>query len=171
MAPNILVAGIGNIFLGDDGFGVEVAKRLLKRPQPAGVKVADYGIRGFDLAFALMDGYDTAILIDALPRGGRPGSLYILEPDLAGLAQQPVAMETHNLDPAKVIRLVQAFGGQPGRVYVLGCEPATFGPEELGQMGLSEPVENVVDEAVSMAEEMIGQLCQEGSINVEKSRA
>ena len=87
MSPTILVAGIGNIFLGDDAFGSEVARRLLLKPWPAGVRVEDFGIRGFDLTFALMDGYDAVILVDATPRGGVPGTLYTIEPDLSELDQ------------------------------------------------------------------------------------
>src|SRR5438105_826691 len=86
-----LVAGIGNVFLGDDGFGVEVVARLAKRPLPEGVEVADFGIRGFDLAYALMESYDFAILVDALPRGGEPGRLFVLEPDLAQVDSRGMA--------------------------------------------------------------------------------
>src|SRR6516225_7125141 len=96
--PRILVAGIGNIFLGDDAFGVEVARRLAARPQPDGVRVADFGIRGIDLTYALLDGYETVILVDATPRGGQPGTLYVIEPDVGGPAESGVAelmFETH----------------------------------------------------------------------------
>ena len=84
--PRILVAGIGNIFMGDDAFGVEVARRLSQRTLPAGVRVSDFGIRGFDLAYALQDGYETTILIDACPRGEEPGTLFVVEPDLAEIS-------------------------------------------------------------------------------------
>ncbi|RPJ41277.1 MAG: hydrogenase maturation protease [Chloroflexi bacterium] len=153
--PRILVAGIGNIFLGDDGFGVEVIRRLAGREQPPGVQMVDYGIRGLDLAFALLDGYDLAILVDALPRGGPPGKLYLLEPDLESLGQADI--QTHNMDPVKVLQMVKAFGELPpsDRVRIVGCEPGTFGPEGTGQMGLSEPVQAAVDEAAQMVEQLI----------------
>ena len=160
--PQILVAGVGNIFLGDDAFGVEVVQRLALRPQPAAVRLADFGIRSFDLAYALMDGYDATLLIDALPRGQAPGTLYLLEPDLRALEQaSPAAVDAHSMDPVKVLQLVQSLGGQPGRLLVLGCEPGSFGPADQGQMGLSEPLQAALEPAVAMAERIIGQLCQE----------
>lgn len=161
MTPQrILIAGIGNIFLGDDGFGVEVAGRLTQRAWPEGVQVRDFGIRGFDLAYAMMEGNDATILVDALPHGGTPGTLYVLEPDLSELAEGDAEIETHAMDPVKVLRLVKALGGEPKRVLVVGCEPATFGPEE-GQMGLSTPVQSAVDEAVRMVEELVETLVHE----------
>src|SRR6476659_8714525 len=106
--PRVLIAGVGNIFLGDDGFGVEVVQRLAQRPLPDGVRVVDFGIRGLDLTFALLDGYEAVILVDAVPRGGVPGTLYVLEPE-PGAADEPGApgtmVELHSLDPAKVLRL------------------------------------------------------------------
>jgi hydrogenase maturation protease len=157
MKPRILVAGIGNIFLGDDAFGVEVVRRLDQRPQPEGVRLVDFGIRGFDLAYALMDHPDLAILVDALPRGGTPGTLYVLEPDL-GDAQAPAPeamVETHGMTPDKVLQLVRALGGQPGAIRVVGCEPANFGSEEEPAMDLSEPVRAAVDEAVRLVESLV----------------
>ena len=156
-APRVLVAGIGNIFFGDDGFGVEVAQRLARRPQPEGVRVVDYGIRGFDLAFALMDGYDMTVLVDALPRGGRPGTLYVLEPDSGEIEQESPdpPIDTHNMDPLRVLRLVKSLGGQPGPLRVVGCEPATFGSEDEPAMGLSAAVATAVDEAVDLVESLV----------------
>jgi hydrogenase maturation protease len=151
-----LVAGIGNVFLGDDGFGVEVVARLARRPLPEGVEVADFGIRGFDLAYALMESYDFAILVDALPRGGEPGRLFVLEPDLAQVESHGMA-DGHSMDPIAVLRLVKQFGGEPPRLYVVGCEPASLGGEE-GEMGLSQPVESSLDEAVTMVEDLVRQL-------------
>jgi hydrogenase maturation protease len=151
-----LVAGIGNVFLGDDGFGVEVVARLAKRPLPEGVEVADFGIRGFDLAYALMESYDFAILVDALPRGGEPGRLFVLEPDLAQVDSRGMA-DGHSMDPMAVLRLVKQFGGQAPRLYVVGCEPASLGGEE-GETGLSQPVESALDEAVTMVEDLVRQL-------------
>jgi hydrogenase maturation protease len=151
-----LVAGIGNVFLGDDGFGVEVVARLAKRPLPQGVEVADFGIRGFDLAYALMDDYDFAIMVDALPGRGEPGRLFLLEPDLSQIESRGMA-DGHTMDPMAVLRLVKQFGGRPPRLYVVGCETASLGGEE-GEMGLSRPVESAVDEAVSIVEDLVQQL-------------
>ena len=157
-APRILVAGIGNIFLGDDAFGVEVVKRLAWHDLPDYVRVVDYGIRGLDLAYALSDGYDLAILVDAVGRGGQPGTLYIIEPELGGPeAGHPpqVLIEGHSMDPMRVLDLVRTMGGQPGRVLVVGCEPARLGDEFDGDMGLSAPVEAAVSGAISIIRSLI----------------
>jgi len=155
----ILVAGIGNIFLGDDAFGVEVAQRMLGRPQPEGVRVVDFGIRGLDLAYALLDDYDTAILVDALPRGESPGTVYLMEPHIPGAAEPISAglVDAHGMTPLRVLQMVHALGGQPKRVLVVGCEPATLGDELEGAMGLSIPVEAAVGVAISMVESLIEQ--------------
>jgi hydrogenase maturation protease len=153
----ILVAGVGNIFLGDDAFGTEVAQRLARRPQPQGVRVVDFGIRGFDLVYALLDGFDLAVLVDALARGGAPGTLYVLEPDLQELTApetQPV-VEPHGMHPLNVLRLVKSLGGQPPPLRIIGCEPATLGDEENPVMGLSESVQAAVEEAVRLVESLI----------------
>lgn len=155
--PRILVAGIGNIFMGDDAFGVEVARRLSQRTLPAGVRVSDFGIRGFDLAYALQDGYETTILIDACPRGTEPGTLFVVEPDLAEItasANEGADVDAHSLDPLKILRLAASMGWPLKRVLLVGCEPATLGPDE-GAMGLSEPVSQAVEEAVSLVESVI----------------
>ena len=155
---SLLVAGIGNVFLGDDGFGVEVAQRLCRRPQLKGVRVEDYGIRGYDLAFALMARPDQAILVDACPRGGPPGTVYVMEPDLARLDNPhagPGLPDAHDMSPLNVFRLVRALGGTLGPVLVVGCEPETLGPPE-GLMGLSQPVQAAVDEAVELVEDLVG---------------
>ena len=151
-APRVLVAGIGNIFLGDDGFGVEVAQRMLRRGVPDSVRVVDFGIRGYDLAYALMDDYDAAILVDATSRGGEPGTLYTIEPEWPK-PDQPVEVNGHGMDPVQVLRMVQSLGGQPRRVLVVGCEPASLGGEE-GAMGLSPEVEAAVDPAIEMIQEL-----------------
>jgi hydrogenase maturation protease len=154
---SILVAGIGNIFLGDDGFGVEVAQRLAARTQPDGVTVADYGIRGYDLAYALVRGPDRTILVDACPRGEAPGTVFVLEPDLAELDAPeagPAVLDAHDLNPLHVLRLARSLGAELKPVVVVGCEPATLGPPE-GQMGLSEPVQAAVGEAVTVIEGLI----------------
>jgi hydrogenase maturation protease len=160
----ILVAGIGNIFLGDDGFGVEVARQLAARQHAESVRVADYGIRGFDLAFALLDEPAATILVDAMPRGERPGTVYVLEPDLDSDATASApdhaegSFQGHAMTPDSVFALVRALGGRPSNVTVIGCEPLTFGPENEGCMGLSEPVANAVPEAVAIVEHLLSQL-------------
>jgi len=158
--PKILIAGIGNIFLGDDGFGCAVAERLARRPLPDGAHVVDFGIRGFDLAYALMDGYDVTILVDAAPRGGEPGALYVIEPDPDGLNEpdaRAMTVESHAMNPTRVLALVKAMNGELKRVLLVGCEPATLGPEE-GQMGLSETVEAAVDGAVEIIESLVAEI-------------
>jgi hydrogenase maturation protease len=158
--PGILVAGIGNIFMGDDAFGVEVVRRLSERDLPAGVRVADFGIRGFDLAYALQDGYETTILVDAYPRGDAPGTLYVVQPDLDSLGTGQVDgddVDAHSMDPVKVLRLAASMGRPLQRVLLVGCEPATLGPDE-GLMGLSEPVRGALTEAVNLVESVINRV-------------
>ena len=156
-SPRILIAGIGNIFLGDDGFGSEVARRLAGKTFPGEVRVVDFGIRGFDLAYALMDGPDVTIFIDATPRGREPGTIYTIEPDLSelnGLDGQQMMVETHGMNPMKVLSMVKIMGGEFKRILLVGCEPETLGPEE-GQLGLSQPVTAAVDEAVRVVESLV----------------
>ena len=160
----ILVAGIGNIFKGDDAFGVEVAQKLARKTMPAGVFVRDFGIRGIDLTYALLDSYDAAILIDTAQRGLPPGTISIIEPEKpseADIDAQAALLQPHNLDPAKVLALVSALGGGCLRIVVVACEPETFGDEELGAMGLSPAVSAAAGEAVSVVERLIGQLQKE----------
>jgi hydrogenase maturation protease len=163
-APRILIAGVGNIFFGDDAFGVEVARRLAQCPLPEGVRVVDFGIRGFDLAYALMDGFEMTILVDATPRGGPPGTLYVIEPDLSELdaPDQPAGIETHAMNPMSVLRLVRSLGGEPKGLRVVGCEPGTLGTDENPVDGLSEPVRAAVDEAVRLVERLITEFQQVG---------
>ena len=157
----ILIAGIGNIFLGDDGFGVEVAKRLSARQLPAGVRVVDFGIRGFDLAYALQDGYETTILVDACPHGQAPGTISLIEPDLSKLDDpQQGIIEAHGMNPLNVLRMAASMGGGVRKVLLIGCEPATLGGEE-GEMGLSAPVEAAVSEAVEMIVSLAEKILQE----------
>lgn len=152
---SILIAGIGNIFLGDDGFGVEVAGRLRYDPLLAGVDVADFGIRGIHLACELADGrYDAAILVDALPRGGPPGTLYAIEPDVDADELPLDGTDAHSLPAASVIAWLRRVGGRCGRVVVVGCEPATI--EE--SMTLSGPVAAAVDGAVRMIRDLVAEM-------------
>jgi hydrogenase maturation protease len=135
----VLVAGVGNIFPGDDGFGVEVVRRMAARPLPDGVRAADFGIRSLHLAYELADHPEaTAILVDAMARGGAPGTVYVIEPDPAGQDAVPDA-GAHGVTPDGVLALVRALGGAPGRVLVVGCEPADceerMGAERSGGRG------------------------------------
>jgi hydrogenase maturation protease len=153
----ILIAGIGNIFLGDDAFGVEVVKRLSTHTLPAGVRVMDFGIRGFDLTYALIDAPDVTILVDACPRGQAPGTVYVIELDLSNLDSPEIIsapVEAHSMNPASVLRLAKSMGGQLKRVLLVGCEPEFLGGEE-GHMGLSPSVENAVDVAVAAVESWV----------------
>ena len=156
MSGRVLVAGVGNIFLGDDGFGVEVARRLAAEELPEDVRVADFGIRGVHLAYELLDGYDTAILVDATPRGGPPGTVYVIEPeppaarDVGDPAAAPL-MDAHAMEPDAVLGLLDVLGGSSVRVLVVGCEPA----EVTERIGLSEPVERAVGDAVQMVRELL----------------
>jgi hydrogenase maturation protease len=152
---NVLVAGIGNIFLGDDAFGCEVAQRLLRRPQPQGVRVVDFGIRSFDLSYALLEKPDLTLFIDATPRGEAPGTLYTVEIDPAEEDAGEVAIEMHSMNPVLILNMVRSLGGSFGRVLLVGCEPESFGEELEGRMGLSEPVAAAVDEAVRMVEALV----------------
>jgi hydrogenase maturation protease len=156
MSGRVLVAGVGNIFLGDDGFGVEVARRLAAEELPEDVRVADFGIRGVHLAYELLDGYDTAILVDATPRGGPPGTVYVIEPEppAARDAGDPAAaplMDAHAMEPDAVLGLLDVLGGSGVRVLVVGCEPA----EVTERIGLSEPVERAVGDAILMVRELL----------------
>jgi hydrogenase maturation protease len=155
MNGKVLVAGIGNIFLGDDAFGVEVAQRLAARSLPEGVKVVDFGIRSYDLAYALMNDWDLVILVDALPGEGKPGTLYIMEPELPSDGDTPASLDAHTMNPVAVLQVVSALGGRVGRMLVVGCEPASVEPDDSGDMGLSAPVSAAVDEAVRVVEDLI----------------
>ena len=153
----ILIAAIGNIFHGDDAFGVAVADRLSRRTLPEEVRLVDFGIRGFDLAYALLDGYELTILVDAVARGEAPGTLFTLEidPDApAGLDQPAVDVATHGMNPMRVLQMARAMGGNFGRILLVGCEPETLGPEDEGLMGLSATVEAAVDVAAGMVESL-----------------
>jgi hydrogenase maturation protease len=157
--PRVLVAGIGNIFLGDDAFGVEVVRRLSARDLPAAVRVMDFGIKGYDLAYALLEGYETTILVDACPRGESPGNLYVIEPDVQNeksSEEQGTPADAHTMNPMNVLRLATSMGPLK-RVLLVGCEPATLGPEE-GQMGLSEPIAAVIDDAVTLVESLVAKI-------------
>ncbi|MFF4394416.1 hydrogenase maturation protease [Streptomyces sp. NPDC001480] len=161
-APRLLVAGIGNIFLADDAFGPEVIKALAGRPLPAEVHVRDFGIRGMDLAYQLLDGYDAAVFVDAAPRGLAPGTLSLIEPDLPDAADTARHVpEAHGMDPVKVLALAAHLGeGALPRVVVLACEPeavpSTDDPDVT--VGLSTPVRDAVERAVPLLHTVVERL-------------
>lgn len=157
MTPSILVAGIGNIFNRDDGFGVSVTAKLAREPLPQNVRVVDFGIRGFDLMLELLDGYDLTIFVDAVSRGGAPGTLYTIEPDLSAISENQASgtcENAHGLDPLKVLAAVKSAGARLGRVMVVGCEPALV-EDDTGRIGLTEKVEAAVDPAIAMIRSLI----------------
>jgi hydrogenase maturation protease len=156
--PRVLVAGIGNVFLGDDGWGVALADRLARRELPAGVDVVDYGIRGMDLAYAMADGgYDAVVFLDAVPRGEAPGTLYVIEPEVD---EGEVAIDTHGMDPVKVLTMVQGIGAKPPRTLVVGCEPANRLSADVEEfvVELSEPVRAALSEAERLVESLLEEL-------------
>jgi hydrogenase maturation protease len=147
----VLIAGIGNIFLGDDGFGVEVLRRLDPHRLPAGIAAKDYGIRGIHLAYDLLDGQvRTVIMVDALPTGEPAGTVSLIEVDdqaVAELAAGGGTVDSHAMNPAAVLAALQALGGSVPRVLLVGCQPLTVEPG----IGLSEPVAAAVDPALALA--------------------
>lgn len=145
----VLVAGIGNIFLGDDGFGVEVVNHIDTSDLPAGVTVADYGIRGVHLSYELLDGYDALVLIDAMPLGEPPGTVVIFEPDVDSV--DPTSVDAHSMSPAVVLGLLAGLGGRVPRVVVVGCQPLTV---DEG-LGLSEPVASAVVPAAEIVRHVL----------------
>jgi hydrogenase maturation protease len=155
MNRGVLVAGIGNIFLGDDAFGSEVARRLLRDEWPDHVHIVDFGIRALDLTFALLDGYDTVVLVDAAPRGGVPGTLYTIAPELE--ADAAAAVDGHTMDPLRVLAAAKSMGAQWKRLLVVGCEPSpeTLDVDGPGALGMSAPVERAVEEAAEVVRRLI----------------
>jgi hydrogenase maturation protease len=159
--PRVLVAGIGNVFLGDDGFGVALAARLARRELPAGVEVVDYGIRGMDLAYAMGEGWDAVVLLDATPRGEAPGTLYVIEADLD---EAPEGVpDAHAMDPVQVLALARSLDAPLPRTLVVGCEPATRMTIEDDELvhDLSEPVRAALGEAERLALSVLADLTSE----------
>jgi hydrogenase maturation protease len=154
----ILVAGIGNIFTGDDAFGCRVAGDLATHDLPEEVRVTDFGTSSYDLAYALMDDYDAVILVDAVPLGEPPGTVSLIEPDADRLGQlEEGEPDAHSMNPAAALRLVHALGGDVPHLYVVDCEPALLDAEEIG---LSDPVSAAVRGAVAMIENLIHELLE-----------
>jgi hydrogenase maturation protease len=148
--PRILIAGVGNAWLRDDGFGGEVAGRLEQRPLPAGVAVMDAGTGGLDLAYEVMRGYDALVILDVSRQGGEPGTLYVMEvpeESVEGKIDDGEAINPHGMDPQTVLRFVRSIGAWPGKVVVIACEPAEV--EEMG-LGLSSEVQSAVERAVEL---------------------
>jgi hydrogenase maturation protease len=157
----ILIAGIGNIFMGDDAFGSEVARRLMNEPWPPEVRVTDFGIRSYDLVYALMEGYDATILVDATSRQQTPGTVYLIEPDLTRLDRLDQTMaDAHSMSPVKVFQMLQTVGSSAGRLYLVGCEPATLEVED-GEIGLSRIVEASVPRAIEIIKSLVNDLLSE----------
>jgi len=151
----VLIAGIGNIFLGDDGFGVEVARRMLEQPSVEGVEVADFGICGIHLAYELAGGgYDAAVLVDAVHRDGKPGTLYVIEPSPAESSTDSAIADAHGLTPDTVLAWLARLGARPDRLVVVGCEPESL--EE--SMELSARVDAAVDRAIPIVQDLAAQL-------------
>lgn len=161
----VLVAGVGNIFCGDDAYGVEVANRLLRRTFPSDVNVEDFGIRGLELAYALADGYDFVIIVDAAARGQEPGSISVVEPEqtIDGANRPLLLGSAHGLDPGKVLGLATTLGGTCKRILFVLCEPFTLGDED-GQMGLSDVVAASVEPSVHLVENLVTSFLREGEV-------
>lgn len=158
MSGRVLVAGIGNVFLSDDGFGVEVANRLAVGPLPDGLRVVDFGIRGVHLAYELLDGYDGLVLVDAVPMDEPPGTVAVIVPDADGTVTSvddgPAVVDAHSMSPDVVLGTLARLGGSVERTYVVGCQPATL---EEG-MGLSPPVAAAVDGAVELCRRLASEI-------------
>jgi hydrogenase maturation protease len=156
MQRSILIAGVGNIFHGDDAFGSEVARRLAQTALPPEVRVVDFGIRGQDLAFALQEDYDAVILVDVAQRSRPPGTLSVIEPDLSRLDDETNegGIDAHAMHPLRILRFLQIQGNRVPPLWLVACEPLTFGPDE-GQIGLSEPVAAAIAGAVALVQSLL----------------
>lgn len=164
MRKRILVAGVGNIFFGDDAFGCEVARELARHSLPEEVRVIDFGIRSYDLAYAMMDDYAATILVDAAPRGSPPGTVYLIQPEFNILDnRENEIVNAHGMNPVRVLEMVRSLGGTPRRVFVVGCEPAVL--ESKGQLGLSETVRAAIPAAIETIKKLIEDLIDKTSEN------
>ena len=157
----VMIAGVGNMFMKDDGFGGAVIKRILNKKFPDGVEVKDFGTGGLKLAYDLMKGYDGLILLDASTRGEPPGTLYVIEPnegDINPDLEQGGPIDPHGADPATVLRFVKSIGSWPAKVLIVACEPETVDDFEIG---LSNPVNAAIDKAVEMVEDIVKEIYSE----------
>ena len=160
MTGRTLVAGVGNVFLRDDAFGVEVVRLLAGHPVSDGVEIRDFGIRGVHLAYDLLNGCDLFVLVDAAPRGEPPGTVTVLEVEVPepDPAAGPV-IDAHSLTPDGIFALLGSLGGQPGRSLLVACEPA----DVSAGMGLSEPVQQALPHAVRMVLQILEEVVAERS--------
>lgn len=163
VAGRVLIAGVGNIFFADDAFGVETVRRLTEKQLPQNVDVMDFGIRGYDLAYAIMHDYDAVILIDAIQRGKRPGTISVLDlnGDIETFSRKSSHLETeivnaHGLDPYQVVQMAKRFGGQMPRVFLVGCEPQTLESDDV--FGLSSIVLASIPRAIVAIESLLSHL-------------
>jgi hydrogenase maturation protease len=151
VSARILVAGVGNVFFGDDGFGCAAARRLLERGMHGNVRVVDFGIGSIHLSFELLEGYEMVVIMDATARGGAPGTVYVIEPDLEDAREYAAPADAHTVDPDAVLALIAASPARPRRVVVVGCEPETMAPG----MELSGPVMGAVERACDAVAEIV----------------
>jgi hydrogenase maturation protease len=153
----VLVAGIGNIFLGDDGFGVEVVNRLDPAAMPAGAHVVDVGIRSVHLAYELLDGWDVLILIDAMHLGEQPGTVVTFQPDVDSLlgGADPASLNAHAMNPVVVLSMLRDLGGVMPRVLIVGCQPQSI--DEC--LGLSDVVASAIAPAVDAVHRLVADVC------------
>jgi hydrogenase maturation protease len=151
----ILIAGIGNIFFGDDAFGCEVARELSARTLPPEVTVRDFGIKSYDLAYALAEKYDAIVLVDAMPRGDPPGTTFLVEIEAGGLAELDAEItDAHTMNPVNALKMAQSVGPVSAKIYLVGCEPAKLEGED-GEIGLSEPVQRALPQAIELIETVV----------------
>lgn len=163
----VLVAGVGNIFRSDDGFGSAVLERLLPEPWPEGVLVKDFGIGAIHLAYELVDGWEVLVLVDAVDRGAEPGTLFVIEPDLDAARDAPATMlDAHDLAPQAVLAMVPKLGGELGRVRVVGCQPASL----ADGIGLSAPVAASLDSAAGMVRRLVGAELAQAAVAAHQER-
>jgi hydrogenase maturation protease len=153
----VMIAGVGNMFMKDDGFGGAVVRKMMSKTFPEGVELKDFGTGGLKLAYDLMKGYDALVLLDVSKRGEKPGSLYVIEPSesevSADLAESPI--DPHGSDPSTVLRFVKAIGSWPGKVLIVACEPGNI--EEF-EIGLSENVNASIDKAIEFVDDIINEI-------------
>jgi len=161
LKKRVMIAGVGNMFMKDDGFGCEVIKKVAHKQFPDGVEIRDFGTGGLKLAYDLMKGYDGLILVDASARGEKPGTLFVIEPnenEVDGNLENGTIIDPHGSDPATVLKFVKSVGAWPARVLIVACEPETADDFE---MGLSEPVRAALDQAVALVEDLVNEIYAE----------